>query len=98
LTVYPTDRLYEEVAFVAYHFNWSRAEVLGMPHQERQRWCEEISAINERINQESGAGGAGPGPGASGPGGGPGAGPGGSSGAPTLEQEIPDEFFEEDES
>lgn len=47
---YPLDRLYEEVAFVAYHFNWGRADVLAMPHWERRRWCEEISRINERTN------------------------------------------------
>lgn len=52
METYPTDRLYEEVAFIAYHFNWSREEVMGLPHSERQRWCEEISAINERINEE----------------------------------------------
>ena len=52
IETYPTDRLYEEVAFVAYHFNWSREEVMGLAHSERQRWCEEISAINERINEE----------------------------------------------
>jgi hypothetical protein len=46
------DGLYEEVAFVAYHFNWSRAAVLTMPHWERRRWCEEISRINERMNEE----------------------------------------------
>lgn len=46
------DRVYEEVAFVAYHFNWSREDVLNMPHWERRRWCEEISAINERMNEE----------------------------------------------
>ena len=46
------DRVYEEVAFVAYHFNWSREEVLSMPHWERRRWCEEISAINERMNED----------------------------------------------
>lgn len=46
------DRLYEEVAFVAYHFNWSREDVLNMPHWERRRWCAEISAINERMNEE----------------------------------------------
>ena len=51
---YPVDRLYEEVAFVAYHFNWSRAEVMHMPHGERQRWCEEISRINDRMNNEAG--------------------------------------------
>lgn len=47
---YPLDQLYEEVSFVAYHYNWDRAEILSMPHWERRRWCEEISAINERMN------------------------------------------------
>jgi hypothetical protein len=55
METYPTDRLYEEVAFIAYHFNWSREEIMQLPHEERQRWCEEISAINERINQEEGS-------------------------------------------
>ena len=50
IETYPTDRLYEEVAFIAYHFNWSREEIMALPHEERARWCEEISAINERIN------------------------------------------------
>ena len=53
METYPTERLYEEVAFIAYHFNWSREEVMSLPHQERQRWCEEISAINEEMNTES---------------------------------------------
>jgi hypothetical protein len=48
------DRLYEEVAFVAYHFNWSHDTVLGLPHDERERWCAEISRINERMNRSSG--------------------------------------------
>ena len=55
METYPTDRLYEEVAFIAYHFNWSREEIMQLPHEERQRWCEEISAINERMNDERGA-------------------------------------------
>ncbi|MDS0260511.1 hypothetical protein NDI56_13985 [Haloarcula sp. S1CR25-12] len=45
------DTLFEEVAFVAYHFGWSRQEVLEMAHWERQRWCEEISDINEQMNE-----------------------------------------------
>ena len=55
METYPTDRLYEEVAFIAYHFNWGREEIMQLPHEERQRWCEEISAINERINEEEGS-------------------------------------------
>lgn len=50
---YPLDRLYEEVAFVAYHFHWSHDDVLHMPHWERRRWCDEISRINERTNGDS---------------------------------------------
>ncbi|WP_396613688.1 DUF6760 family protein (plasmid) [Haloferax sp. S1W] len=48
------DVLFEEVAFVAYHFGWSRDEVLGMSHWERQRWCEEISDINDAMNRNEG--------------------------------------------
>lgn len=50
METYPTDQLYEEVAFIAYHFNWSREEIMELPHEERKRWCDEISAINQRIN------------------------------------------------
>jgi hypothetical protein len=51
LSTYPADRLFEEVAFVAYHFNWAHDDVLAMPHWERRRWCEEISTINEKMNE-----------------------------------------------
>lgn len=55
METYPTDQLYEEVAFIAYHFNWSREEIMELPHEERKRWCEEISAINQRINDTDGS-------------------------------------------
>jgi hypothetical protein len=42
--------LYEEMAFIALHFHWARAEVLSLEHAERRRWCREISAINERLD------------------------------------------------
>ena len=53
IPTYPTDRLFEEVAFVAYHFGWSHDDVLNMPHWERRRWCAEISRINERMNADA---------------------------------------------
>ncbi|WP_338076302.1 DUF6760 family protein [Chlorogloeopsis fritschii] len=43
--------MYEEVAFVAYHFHWSAETILNLEHGERRRWVEEISAINDRINE-----------------------------------------------
>ncbi|MBM4319853.1 MAG: hypothetical protein FJ125_07800 [Deltaproteobacteria bacterium] len=47
---YPLDKLYQEVAYIAYHFHWSLDDVLEMEHKERQIWIREISAINKEIN------------------------------------------------
>ncbi|MFC1705837.1 DUF6760 family protein [Planctomycetota bacterium] len=44
------DKLYQEVGYVAYHFHWSREEILNLNHSERHRWIKEISEINKRIN------------------------------------------------
>lgn len=49
---YPLDRLYEEVAFIAYHFHWSYEEIIDMEHRERQRWVDEISKINRNLSGE----------------------------------------------
>ncbi len=50
---YPLKELYEEVAFVAYHFHWPHDQVIGMEHADRRRWVAEISNINRRLNEES---------------------------------------------
>jgi len=47
---YPLDRIYEEVAFLAYYFHWDYETIMNMEHQERQRWCEEISRINKKLS------------------------------------------------
>lgn len=52
MTGYPSDRLYEEVAYVAYYFHWPHEQVMAMEHRERQRWVAEISRINERLNED----------------------------------------------
>jgi len=52
ITGYPLDRLYEEVAFLAYHFHWDYETVLNMEHRERQRWCDEVSKINKKLSGE----------------------------------------------
>jgi hypothetical protein len=49
---YPAEQLQEELAFISYHFHWPREEVLGLEHRERRAWAKEISAINERLNEE----------------------------------------------
>jgi hypothetical protein len=49
---YATDRLFEEVAYVAYHFHWSFEEILMLEHADRRRFVEEIASINRRLNEE----------------------------------------------
>jgi hypothetical protein len=53
---YPLEPLYEEVAFIAYHFHWPHDEVLGLEHVERRRWVRQIAEINGRLNEESAKG------------------------------------------
>lgn len=50
---YPLESLYEEVAFVAYHFHWSLADILALEHGDRQRFVERISTINREMNEAS---------------------------------------------
>ncbi|MHC1757829.1 MAG: DUF6760 family protein [Methanosarcina sp.] len=52
MTGYPLATLYEEVAFIAYHFHWSFEEITNMEHRDRHKWCEEISKINRRLSGE----------------------------------------------
>lgn len=49
---YPLQTLYQEVAFVAYHFHWPHETIVNLEHADRLRWVKEISAINERKNSE----------------------------------------------
>jgi hypothetical protein len=48
---YATDRLYEEVAYVAFHFHWPLEEILDLEHPERQRFVEEIGRLNRRLSR-----------------------------------------------
>ena len=52
LLTYGTDELFEEVAYVAYHFHWSFDEILDLEHPVRQRCVEEIADINRRLAEE----------------------------------------------
>ena len=36
MTGYPLDRLYEEVAFIAYYFHWSAEAILQLPRTLRE--------------------------------------------------------------
>lgn len=42
---YPSQRLQEEVAYVAHHLHWSHRELMGMEHAERLRWVAQAARL-----------------------------------------------------
>ena len=50
---YPSDALFEEIAFIAYYLHWPREQIMGLDHRERQRWVAEISRINQELNESA---------------------------------------------
>jgi hypothetical protein len=49
---YAASRIYEEVAYVAFHFHWDLDQILDLEHPQRLRFVQEIAALNTRINEE----------------------------------------------
>jgi len=47
---YPLGQIYEEVAYIAYHFHWPLDEIMSLEHFQRRNWVKEISKINQRMN------------------------------------------------
>lgn len=52
LKSYPLDILYEEISFLAYYFHWPYTEIMNLNHKERMRFCNEVSRINKKMNEE----------------------------------------------
>ena len=48
---YAATRIYEEVAYVAYHFHWPLDDILDLEHAERLRYVNEIARLNERVGR-----------------------------------------------
>ena len=48
---YPLDRIHEEVAYLAYHFNWPPETIMAMEHGDRRRWVAEVADINLRKSE-----------------------------------------------
>ena len=45
---YAADRLFEEVAYVAYYLHWPLDSILDLEHPIRRRFIEEIGSINRQ--------------------------------------------------
>jgi len=48
---YPSQVLYEEVAFIAYYLHWPHEQIMSLDHLERRRWVGEVSRINKQLNE-----------------------------------------------
>lgn len=44
---YAADRLYEDVAYVAFHLHWSLDQILDLEHLTRRRFVHEITRLAE---------------------------------------------------
>ncbi|CAL9532731.1 MULTISPECIES: DUF6760 family protein [unclassified Streptomyces] len=49
---YATDRLQEEIAYVAYHFHWSLEAILDLEHHDRRQYTEQIASFVTRAEAE----------------------------------------------
>ncbi|MER6615391.1 DUF6760 family protein [Streptomyces xantholiticus] len=43
---YATEQLYDEVAYIAYHFHWPMDAILDLEHPERRRYVDQIARLN----------------------------------------------------
>lgn len=48
---YAADRLFEEVAYVAYYLHWPLENILDMEHPLRGKFLEEIGKINRQLSE-----------------------------------------------
>lgn len=49
---YATERVHEEIAYIAYHFHWSLEDILDLEHRDRRRYAEHIAALVTRASTE----------------------------------------------
>ena len=49
---YATERVWEEVAYVAYYLHWSLDSILDLEHGVRQRVIGEIGKIHAQLGEE----------------------------------------------
>lgn len=49
---YPSERLAEEVAYLAYYLHWPHDQLLNLDHHERRMWVEHVGSIHARMEGE----------------------------------------------
>jgi hypothetical protein len=49
---YATDRVHEEIAYIAYHFHWGLEDILDLEHRDRRRYAEQIAMLVTRATAD----------------------------------------------
>ena len=50
---YPSEQLFQEVAYLAYYFHWPHSEIMEMSHLDRLVWVRELARINKTLNESA---------------------------------------------
>ena len=45
---YPTDALWQEIAYLAYHLHWRLEDLLDLEHLDRVRMVRAVVSLNDR--------------------------------------------------
>lgn len=48
MKLYPTDALWEEVIYLAYHLHWDLDRLLDLEHGDRSRLVQGVAELNDR--------------------------------------------------
>ncbi len=48
MKLYPTEALWDEIAYLAYHLHWSIGDLLDLEHTDRARLIRRVADLNER--------------------------------------------------
>ncbi len=48
---YPTDAIWQELAYLAYHLHWDFEQLLDLEHMDRVRMVRAVASLNERAWQ-----------------------------------------------
>jgi hypothetical protein len=54
---YPTEALWQEIAYLAYHLHWDLDRLLDLEHTDRSRLVQAVASLNERAWEEVRSGG-----------------------------------------
>lgn len=48
---YPSEAIWQEIAYLAYHLHWPLDDLLDLEHMDRVRMVRSVVALNERAWQ-----------------------------------------------